>query len=159
VITEDLSSVIKGKKQAKKRNRNLSEWCKGTLQKSLDEISHRRSSTVLVVNAAYTSQVDSRNGTLLGNRVGDSFFTFDGEVIQADYNAAQNIKSRDTDPLISRYMRWDDVHSVLMRRTVSFLAEMDLTIEDAVELGWLDSKHLRSKNGKKGKAKSRCLVA
>jgi hypothetical protein len=159
VITEDLSSVIKGKKQAKKRNRNLSEWCKGILQKSLDEISLRRSSTVLVVNAAYTSQVDSRNGTLLGFRNGDSFFTFDGEVIQADYNAAQNIKYRDNDPLIHRYMRWNDVHSVLMQRTASFLLEMDLTIEDALSQGWLDSKHIRSANGKKGKAKSNGLVA
>jgi hypothetical protein len=29
------------------------------------------------VNAAYTSQVDSRHGVLLGTRDGDQFFTFD----------------------------------------------------------------------------------
>ena len=40
-ITEDLSFVVKGKKQAKKVNRNLAEWCKGTLQTALSEISYR----------------------------------------------------------------------------------------------------------------------
>lgn len=159
VVTEDLSCVIKGKKQAKKQNRNLSEWCKGTLQKSLEEISYRRGTSVTVVNAAYTSQVDHRNGTLLGLRVGERFFTFDGEVLQADYNAARNIASRYLDDQINRFMRWEEVHEVLMKRTASFLLAMDLTIEDAVSRGWLDSKHLKKSNRSKGKAKSRSRKA
>jgi len=159
VITEDLSGVIKGKKAAKKTKRNLSEWRKGTLQKSLDEISYRRSSAVVLVNAAYTSQVDSRNGTLLGFRSGDRFLTYTGDVIQADYNAAVNIKNRLNDPLLTRFMRWEDVHAVLMKRTASFLLEMDLTIQDAIDRVWLDPKHIGKSDKKKGKAKSKCLVA
>lgn len=159
VVTEDLSCVIKGKKQASRRNRNLAEWCKGTLQKALDEISYRRSSTVTVVNAAYTSQVDCRNGTLLGFRAGDRFFTFDGEVIQADYNAGKNIKDRKNEPEITRFTRWDRVHGILIKRTASFLLEMDLTIEDALNRGWLDPKHIKKSKSSKGKGKSRSLVA
>jgi transposase len=71
-ITEDLSFTIKNKRQASSVNRRLSEWCKGTLQKALEEISYRRSSSVTVVNAAYTSQVDSRYGVLLGTREGSN---------------------------------------------------------------------------------------
>ena len=76
-------------------NRNLAQWCKGTLQKALEEISYRRSSSVTLVNAAYTSQVDSDYGVLLGTRSRDQFFTFDGEVLQADGNAGRNIEARE----------------------------------------------------------------
>lgn len=159
VITEDLSAQIKSKKQAKANNRKLSEWCKGTLQTALEEISHRRKSSVMVVNAAYTSQVDSRNGTIIGFRNGDSFFTFDGVVLHADCNAASNIEARKDDKDITRYMKHSDVHRVLIRRTASFLAAMSLTLQDAVNRGWLDPKHLQGKKAKTGKGKSRSLVA
>lgn len=46
------------------------------------------------MNAAYTSQVDSRYGVLLDTRKGEQFFTFDGEVLQADGNAGRNIEAR-----------------------------------------------------------------
>jgi transposase len=154
-IVEDLSAQIKGKKQAKSRNRKLSEWCKGTLQTALDEISHRCQSSVMVVNAAYTSQMDSRNGTLLGFRSWDSFFTFDGVVLQADCNAARNIEARYDDPEITRYMKHSDVRRVLMSRTASFLAVMGLTLQDAVNRNWLDPKHLQEKKARNGTGKSR----
>ena len=141
-ITEDLSFTIKNKRQAKGVNRRLSEWCKGTLQKSLEEISYRRSSSVTVVNAAYTSQVDSRYGVLLGTRDADQFFTFDGEVLQADGNAARNIEIRFDDADISRYMKAVDVRKVLIRRTVAFLRLRDMTINDAINEGWFNPKHL-----------------
>ncbi len=142
-ITEDLSFVVKNKKIAKKVNRNLAEWCKGTLQKALDEISYRRQSSVTIVNAAYTSQVDSRFGVLLGTRNGDRFFTFDGEVLQADSNAARNIETRLDDSGITRFMKSVDVRKVLIKRTVSFLLSMDLTLSDAINKGWFDPRHLR----------------
>ncbi|MDJ0581122.1 transposase [Crocosphaera sp.] len=142
-ITEDLSFVVKNKKISRRINRNLAEWCKGTLQKALDEISYRRSSSVTVVNAAYTSQVDSRFGVLLGTRCGDQFFTFDGEVLSADGNAARNIETRLDDPKITRFMKSTDVRKVLIERTVSFLLQRDLTIFDAIEKGWFDPRHLR----------------
>ena len=141
-ITEDLSFTIKNKRQAKSVNRRLSEWCKGTLQKALEEISYRRTSNVTVVNAAYTSQVDSRYGVLLGTRFGDQFFTFDGEVIQADGNAARNIEARLDDTHISRYMKTVDVRKVLIKRTVAFLRLRDMTIDDAINKGWFNPRHL-----------------
>jgi hypothetical protein len=157
-ITEDLSFVVKNKKISLSLNRNLAEWCKGTLQKALDEISYRRSSSVTVVNAAYTSQVDSRFGVLLGTRCGDQFFTFDGEVLQADGNAARNIETRLDDPNITRFMKSIDVRKVLIKRTVSFLLQRDLTLEDAIDQGWFDPRHLRGIN-LKAWVESETLVA
>ena len=141
-ITEDLSFTIKNKRQAKSVNRRLSEWCKGTLQKSLEEISYRRSSSVTVVNAAYTSQVDSRHGVLLGTRDGEQFFTFDGEVLQADGNAARNIETRFDDADLSRSMKSIDVRKVLIKRTVAFLRLRDMTIDTAIDKGWFNPRHL-----------------
>nr|MDJ0731519.1 transposase [Crocosphaera sp.] len=157
-ITEDLSFVVKNKQISSRINRNLAEWCKGTLQKALDEISYRRSSSVTVVNAAYTSQVDSRFGVLLGTRAGDQFFTFDGEVLQADGNAARNIETRLDDPNITRFMKSVDVRKVLIKRTVSFLLQRDLTLDDAIEKGWFDPRHLRGIS-KKAWVESEPLVA
>ncbi|MDE5098572.1 MAG: hypothetical protein O4861_09585 [Trichodesmium sp. St16_bin4-tuft] len=142
-ITEDLSFVVKNKKISRQINRNLAEWCKGTLQKALDEISYRRSSSVTVVNAAYTSQVDSRFGVLLGTRCGDQFFTFDGEVLQADSNAARNIEIRLDDPNVTRFMKYVDVRKVLIQRTVSFLLQRNLTLDDAINQGWFNPRHLQ----------------
>lgn len=141
VFAEDLSTPIKSKKRSKTRKRNLSEWCKGEIQKGLEEIACRRCSSVEVVNSSYTSQVDSRNGTLLGHRKGDQFFTFDGYVLQADSNAALNVLNRAKDKVIHRFMRYEQVQKILLDRTASFLATLDMTLEDAYLLGWLDSKH------------------
>jgi hypothetical protein len=95
------------------------------------------------VNAAYTSQVDSRYGVLLGTRYGDQFFTFDGEVLQADGNAGRNIEARLDDPQISRFMKSLEVREVLIKRTVSFLGQRDLTLNDAINLGWFNPRHLK----------------
>jgi transposase len=71
------------------------------------------------VNAAYTSQVDSRHGVLLGTRDGEKFFTFDGEVLQADGNAARNIEARLDDADLSRYISSVEVRKVLIKLTVA----------------------------------------
>ncbi|MDJ0576621.1 MAG: hypothetical protein QNJ65_15810 [Xenococcaceae cyanobacterium MO_234.B1] len=105
-----------------------------------------------LINPAYTSQVDNRNGTLLGRRDGDRFFTFDGEVLQADSNAASNIEQRLTDSEISRFQKAETVQKILLKRTASFLTLKGLTLEEAVDLGWLDSKHLKRKKAKKAVA-------
>ena len=149
IVCEDLSRPIRSKRDSKKINRRLSAWCKGELQQSIDQVSQRRQSVVTLVNPAYTSQVDSRNGTLLGRRDGDRFFTFDGEVLQADSNASMNIKNRLTDPEIGRYQKAETVQKILLKRTASFLASMGLTIDDAVTRGWLHSKHLNGKRARK----------
>ena len=149
VVCEDLSRPIRNKKTSKKINRRLSAWCKGELQQAIEQVSQRRQSVVTLISAAYTSQVDSRNGTLLGRRDGDRFFTFDGEVLQADSNASMNIKNRLTDTEIGRYQKAETVQKILFKRTVSFLASMGLTIDDAVTRGWLHSKHLKGKRARK----------
>ena len=113
------------------------------MQQAIEQVSQRRQSVVTLINPAYTSQVDSRNGTLLGRRDGDRFFTFDGEVLQADSNASTNILHRLTDTEIGRFQKAETVQKILLKRTASFLAQMGLTLEDAVASGWLHSKHIR----------------
>ncbi|WP_166482670.1 transposase, partial [Scytonema sp. UIC 10036] len=142
VVAEDLSKHIKGKKRAKAVNRKLNEWSKGELQKALDEISIRKDALVTLVNACYTSQVDHRNGTLLGKRLGDRFFTFDGDVWQADKNAALVIQNRASDFEITRFMKKEQVHKILLERTALFLADNGHSLESAVSMGWLDEKHI-----------------
>ena len=149
LVCEDLSCPIRSKRASKKVNRRLGAWCKGELQQGIEQVSQRRQSVVALVNPAYTSQVDSRNGTLLGQRNGDRFFTFDGEVLQADSNASTNIRNRLTDSEIDRYNQTATVHKILLKRTASFLASMGLTLEDAVDHDWLHSKHLKSKRARK----------
>ncbi|BAZ14025.1 transposase [Calothrix sp. NIES-4071] len=142
LVVEDLSKYIKGKKKASCVNRKLSEWSKGELQKSLDEISRRKGAKIILINPAYTSQVDSTNGTLLGKRVGDQFFTYGGVVFQSDKNAATNIKNRASDSEITRFMKKEEVHKILMSRTAKFLEQLGHTFESAISMGWLDKKHL-----------------
>ncbi|BAZ15556.1 transposase [Calothrix sp. NIES-4071] len=142
LVVEDLSKHIKGKKKAKVLNRKLNEWSKGELQKALDEISRRKGAKIVLVNPAYTSQVDSSNGTLLGKRFGNQFFTYSGVVFQADKNAATNIKNRASDSEITRFMKKEEVHKILMSRTAKFLEQLGHTFDEAISMGWLDKKHL-----------------
>ncbi|WP_339381342.1 zinc ribbon domain-containing protein [Brasilonema sp. UFV-L1] len=137
IICEDLTQPIKGKQQAKHINRKLNQWMKGELQASIDLIALETGSTVSVVNPAYTSQVDSLTGTLLGRRSGDRFIRYTGDVIQADLNAAVNIRVRGTDNNITRYMKSGDVESELLTRTVRYLASISSSVTDALNLGWL----------------------
>jgi len=69
------------------------------------------------VNAAYTSQTDSRHGILLGFRDGDQFHCYDGVVLDADQNAAQNILARSEDPEIDLWTSHVCVKSILLDRT------------------------------------------
>ncbi len=149
IVCEDLSQPIRNKRTSQKINRRLAAWCKGELQSAIEQVSQRRQSVVTLINPAYTSQVDSRNGTLLGRRDGDRFFTFDGEVLQADSNASMNILHRLTDTEIGRYQKAATVQKILLKRTASFLAQMGLTLDNAVTLGWLHSKHLKAKRARK----------
>jgi IS605 OrfB family transposase len=117
VAAEDLTAPMSGKKFGKNMNRRLTSWAKGCLAESLETVCQRRGSTLVLVNPAYTSQMDSRNGLLLGKRVGDSFHCFDGVVLQADTNAARNVKARLDDPDIDRWTPYQKVKSILLLRT------------------------------------------
>jgi len=141
VFAEYLTQPIQNKRQSKAMSRKLNSWMKGQMRDSLQKWANWTGSVVTEVQPSYTSQVDSRNGTLLGKRTGDNFTGFDGVVLQADYNAAKNVLARGTDKGITRYMNKTEVQAVLLRRTARFLKGMGLSLLDAVELGWLDCKH------------------
>jgi len=117
IAAEDLTAPMCGRKFGKDVTRRLSAWTKGVIAKALECVSQRRGSTLVLINAAYTSQMDSRNGALIGNRKGDSFYCFDGEVLQADENAARNIQARLFDSEIDRWMPYKKVKSILLERT------------------------------------------
>ncbi|NEP01977.1 MAG: transposase [Symploca sp. SIO2E9] len=145
VFAEDLTQPMKGKPQSKAMSRKLNSWMKGYMRDSLQKWANWTGSLVQEIQPSYTSQVDSVTGTLLGRRDRDSFIRFTGVVLQADHNAALNILARGTDKEISRFMKKEEVQAVLLRRTARFLKGMGLTLLQAVELGWLDPKHSKSK--------------
>ena len=145
VFAEDLTKPIKGKRQSKAISRKLNAWMKGHMRDSLQKWANWTGSVITEVQPSYTSQVDSITGTLLGTRKGDNFIRFTGDVLQADLNAARNLLVRGADKDITRFMRKEEVQAVLVRRTACFLKGLGLTLVDAVELGWLDSKHTKSK--------------
>ncbi|NEP31357.1 MULTISPECIES: zinc ribbon domain-containing protein [unclassified Moorena] len=144
VFAEDLTQPFKNKRQSKAMSRKLNSWMIGVMRDSLHKWANWTGSVVTEVQPSYTSQVDSRNGTLLGKRTGDNFTGFDGVVLQADHNAAKNILARGADKEISRFSSRAEVQAVLLRRTARFLKGMGLSLLDAVELGWLDSKHSKT---------------
>ena len=117
IAAEDLTSPIASKRLGKNVTRRLSAWTKGVIANALDTISRRRGSSVVLVNSAYTSQMDSRYGVLLGKRNGDSFYCHDGVVLQADENAARNVLARLYDQEIGRWTPYKKVKSILLKRT------------------------------------------
>ena len=70
---------------------------------ALKSLSQRRGSLLVHVDCAYTSQMDSRYGVLLGRRSGEKFYCFDGAVLDADMNAARNVLARLDEPEIGRW--------------------------------------------------------
>lgn len=117
IAAEDLTAPMAGKKFGKNMNRRLAAWTKGTIAESLESVTKRRSATLILVNPAYTSQMDSRHGCLLGKRQGDSFHCFDGVVLQADENAARNVRDRLFDAEIDRWTPYQKVKAILLERT------------------------------------------
>ena len=117
IAAEDLTAPMAGKSFGKNVNRRLAAWTKGVIAEALDSVSSRRGSTVVLVNPAYTSQIDSRNGCLLGKRQGDRFYCSDGVVLDADQNAAQNVLARLTDPDIERFTPYRTVKAIVQART------------------------------------------
>lgn len=117
IAAEDLTTPMSGKNFGKNVNRRLSSWTKGVIAEALENASQRRGSTLVLVNPAYTSQMDSRNGCLLGQRQGDTFHCFDGVVLQADENAARNVLARLHDSEIDRWTPYPRVKSIVQART------------------------------------------
>ncbi|MBK5931299.1 transposase [Halochromatium salexigens] len=117
IATEDLTAPMAGKSFGKNINRRLASWTKGVIAEALDSVSSRRGSAVVLVNPAYTSQMDSRTGCLEGKRQGDQFYCSDGVVLQADQNAARNVLARLVDPDIERFTPFKRVKAILLERT------------------------------------------
>ncbi len=130
VAYEDLTEQIKSKKPMKKRmKRNVSSWCKGIVTDALKQVSSRVGCTVVSVNCAYTSQLDSRFGTLTGTRLGDKFTGHDGVVMHSDTNAADNVLARMGDVEIPRYMKHKDAKVILLERTRKFQEQLNQVVE------------------------------
>ena len=129
---EDLTEQFSSKaKRSKRTKRNLSSWCKGIVADALSQVSSRVGCTIIPVNAAYTSQLDSRHDVLLGIRSGDKFTCFDGVVLQSDTNAADNIRARTSDGEITRFMKHTDVKKILLERTQKFQSLTPLAVLEA----------------------------
>ena len=122
VVSEDLTSPIAKKQPWKRFNRRMSSWAKGTLAEALDSVCTQRNAKHVLVNAAYTSQMDSTNGLLKGKRVGDKFYREDGDVLQADHNAALNVLARLGDSEISRFTPYREVRQILLARSPAQLS-------------------------------------
>jgi archaellin len=122
VVSEDLASPIAKKQQWKKFNRRMSSWAKGVLADALDSVSTQRKAKHVLVNSAYTSQMDSTTGLLQGKRVGDKFYRENGDVLQADHNAALNVLARLGDNEISRFTPYKEVRRILLTRSPAQLS-------------------------------------
>ena len=117
VVSEDLASPIANKQPWKKFNRRMSAWAKGVLAEALESVCTQRQARHSLVNGAYTSQMDSTTGLLEGKRVGDKFYRVNGDVLQADHNAALNVLARLDAPDITRFTPYRDVRRILLARS------------------------------------------
>ncbi len=122
VISEDLTAPIAKKQAWKHYNRRMSAWAKAVLAEALDSVCTRRQAHHRLVNAAYTSQMDSATGLLEGRRVGDRFYRINGDVIRADHNAALNVLARSKDTEITRFTPYREVRRILLARSPAQLS-------------------------------------
>ena len=66
--------------------------------------------------------MDSTTGLLQGKRVGDKFYRENGDVLQADHNAALNVLARLGDNEISRFTPYKEVRRILLARSPAQLS-------------------------------------
>ncbi|RZU74226.1 IS605 OrfB family transposase [Micromonospora kangleipakensis] len=118
VVAEDLTKRFAGRKRLGKNvNRRLAGWTRGVTAEALANVSERRGSALVHVNAAYTSQACHRCGRL-GRRSGDRLHcTLCRVVWQADVNAAINILQRAGDADIALHTPHRAVRQILQDRT------------------------------------------
>ena len=160
VAIEDLTFKTKAKaKKGKRTNRLLSSWIKGVIDEAIIKYCFIYGTKLVYVNAAYTSQGDSRfNCALMGTRIGDSFIGFDEVVLDADINAAINILARLYDSEINLYTSAEKVKEILTKRANAVLsasvetAQLGLQDVTPINLG-LHPKSGLSKKYRKNLAK------
>ena len=123
IAIEDLTFKTKSKGKFKKVNRRLSSWIKGVIDEAIIKYCFIYGTKLVCVNAAYTSQGDSRyDCALMGTRIGDSFIGFDEVVLDADINAAINILARLYDSEINLYTSAEKVKEILTKRANAVLS-------------------------------------
>jgi transposase len=115
VVAEDLSRRLPAR-FGKTMNRRLTAWTRGVTAEALKNVSERRGSVLVLVNAAYTSQVDPATGALASRR-GDRLHCESGVVWDADHAAAINILHRYGDPDIALHTPHTRVKQILRERT------------------------------------------
>ena len=117
IACEDLTaSMTLAEVMHRDTQRRLSGWVKGVMADTPTSISRRRGTALVLVNPAYTSQIDSRTGLLQGKRRWDRFYGLDGVVLDADTNAARNILARLYDDEITLYTPFREVKRLLRDR-------------------------------------------
>ena len=113
IITEDLSWNKESKKKRYRLGFDLSTWDKGYLQERLEFKAYENNIKITTVNPAYTSQICSCCNKL-GERTGKKFKCNScNQVLDADYNAAINIKKRKENASIKLYMKPKKVLEIL----------------------------------------------
>jgi len=148
VVAEDLTKTFTGRKPlGKNTNRRLAAWTKGVTAEALKNVSERRGSALVHVNAAYTSQTCHRCGSL-GNRAGDRFHcTWCGVVWQADVNAAINVLQRHGDPDITLHTPHRVVKQIVQARTDRHRTRLPVQDSSPSPLGGERNIHQRSCTG------------
>ena len=106
----------------------MSAWAKGVLAEALDSVCEQRKARHTIVCGAYTSQTNSRTGLLEGKRDGDRFYCPNGDVLQADHNAALNVLARLDDREISRFTPYKEVRRILLARSPAQLSVKGLEL-------------------------------
>ena len=161
IAIEDLNFKTKAKngkkaKKGKRTNRLLSSWIKGVIDEAIIKYCFIYGTKLVYVNAAYTSQGDSRfNCALMGTRIGDSFIGFDEVVLDADINAAINILARLYDSEINLYTPAEKVKEILTKRANAVLsasvetAQLGLQQVVPINLGLPAKSGLSKKSSKK----------
>jgi len=122
VVSEDLTAPIALQQAWKRYNRRMSAWARGVLAEALDSVCTQRQAEHCLVNEAYTSQMDSVTGLLEGKRVGDKFYRVNGDVLQADHNAALNVLARYEDTEITRFTSPAEVRRIILARSPAQLS-------------------------------------
>jgi transposase len=115
IAAEDLTKAFTSRSRGKNMNRRLAAWTKGVTARALSSVSERRGSALVMVNAAYTSQVDPVTGAL-GVRRGDRLYCFGGVAWCADHAAAINVLHRVADPDIGLYTPHSEVRRIVRER-------------------------------------------
>lgn len=115
IITEKLTFTYWQKKLPKQVKRKLTRWMKGYIQERLEFISGSQGIHVVLVNPAYTSQICHQCGAF-GKRAGKSFVCPTHGKIDADINAAHNIKCRHFDRHIKLITPYQKVKLILTKR-------------------------------------------